>query len=407
MKVVRISAKNYDGAGLCVHRLHAAALRRGIDEILLVAEGKNVDKTIKIIKEDKHYVPISLFEKKIYNFLIKIGMANKIDCLRYELSLLQKKRWIFFTLPYTFYKSLVNDIEVKDADIINLHWISDFVDIPSFFRKVQKPIVWSLHDENPMRGGLHYECSHQEYAVLEKKMQEVKLKALQGRKDIHIVVQSLQMKRMCEKSLLLGEFPITIIPNGVNVEDFQMVDKCVARDSLGLPSNKKIFMFSSVSLEDSRKGLNLLIRTLERLNEDVLLICVGNYTQQPHASFEIKCMGFVSDLYLYSLLYSAADFFVLPSFQESFAKTPLEAMSCGTPVIAFPCSGTEDCIRDFNGVRCSDFTEDALYEGILIAASYHYEANKIRNYVKENFTFSKMAERYGMLYEKIMDNRKL
>jgi hypothetical protein len=44
----------------------------------------------------------------------------------------------------------------KEADIINLHWVANFIDFQSFFRYNDKPIVWTLHDANPFTGGCHY-----------------------------------------------------------------------------------------------------------------------------------------------------------------------------------------------------------------------------------------------------------
>ena len=43
-----------------------------------------------------------------------------------------------------------------NPDIIHLHWIGGFVDIPTFFKHVKKPIIWTLHDMNPFQGGFHY-----------------------------------------------------------------------------------------------------------------------------------------------------------------------------------------------------------------------------------------------------------
>ena len=44
---------------------------------------------------------------------------------------------------------------VPRADIYNLHWINEFVDPLPFFRTVQQPVVWTLHDMNPFTGGCH------------------------------------------------------------------------------------------------------------------------------------------------------------------------------------------------------------------------------------------------------------
>ena len=44
--------------------------------------------------------------------------------------------------------------QVAEADIIHLHEISHFVDLPSFFREVKKPVVWTFHQMNSFTGGI-------------------------------------------------------------------------------------------------------------------------------------------------------------------------------------------------------------------------------------------------------------
>ena len=135
---------------------------------------------------------------------------------------------------------------------------------------------------------------------------------------------------------------------------------------------------------------------------NTVLLCLGNYQKKPIASFEVRCEGFVSNSRLLSIYYSAADFFMMPSFQEAFAQTPMEAMACGTPVIAFPCSGSRDLIDDDNGVVCNDFTIDELVRCIGEAQSRKYDRDVIRNKLISRFSYDKIAVEYIKLYEKIL-----
>ena len=94
----------------------------------------------------------------------------------------------------------------------------------------------------------------------------------------------------------------------------------------------------------------------------------------------------------------------MPSYQEAFAQTPLESMACGTPVVAFPCSGITDIIKPFNGIACSDFTPEALLEGIKKALDRQFNRNEIRKYVVDNFSYRKIAKQYVELYKTILEN---
>lgn len=406
INVARITQTNLGGAGLCVQRLHDAYNSLYGNETLVIANGVCYDESILIAKKDKrdkYNHDRSYIGTKIYHLLLRLKLVSKEIVFREKLDKIRRTRNFFFTLPFSDYKNLGKLSNIKDADIINLHWVGDFVDLPSFVKNVSKPIVWSLHDENPARGGLHYDCPYPEYNALDKELQDVKIKALKKVQNLNIVVQSKKMKEFCLRSRVLGKYPITIIPNGVNVNQFVCKDKIEARNELDIPFDAKVFLFSSVDIYEKRKGLTSLISALEQLNdENVILLCVGKYHKIPKSKIKIRCLGFIDDYNTYSSIYSSSDYYVLSSFQESFAKTPLEAMACGVPVIAFPCSGVEDCIKDDTGVICGDFTIDALYEGIKKAQSKEYDREIIRNHVKKNFTFEMMAKRYRALYESIL-----
>jgi glycosyltransferase involved in cell wall biosynthesis len=164
-----------------------------------------------------------------------------------------------------------------------------------------------------------------------------------------------------------------------------------------------MFLFAAQDIHEDRKGLKELIGALEELKiPNTLLVCLGNFIAIHNASFEIRCEGFVGNNRLQSLYYSAADFFVLPSFQEAFCQTPIEAMACGTPVVAFPCSGASDLINEDNGVVCEYFTADALANGIKTAMSREYDPKIIREDVINRFSYDKIAQQYIELYKKVL-----
>jgi glycosyltransferase involved in cell wall biosynthesis len=79
---------------------------------------------------------------------------------------------------------------------------------------------------------------------------------------------------------------------------------------------------------------------------DLFLVSVG--TGQPPMTGCIPCLhlGHVNNDRWLSLIYSAADVFVIPSLQDNLPNTVLESMACGTPVIGFAVGGISDMIRD-------------------------------------------------------------
>lgn len=406
MKVVHLSKLPDGGATWCAMRISSALQKEGIESKLLLMQGEPTD--IIAIAEPywlyKRYE--NCFMRMLMKFL-KFVVRPQYEYYKWKRKQAEKTGGEFFTSPLTDYISLHDHPYIKTADIVHLHWIADFVDYPSFFRKVKKPIVWTIHDENPGLGGFHYKTHLQEansiYKRLDRKFANIKKKAISQGTRPHLVAISTMMRQYFEQNEILKDCPITLIHNGVEGDLFQMHHKVQSRNSLGLPHNKIIFLFSSYKIEDKRKGLSLLIDALEKLHDDsVCLVCLGSFESVPNAKIDIICAGLVRDKNMLSQYYSAADFFILSSFQEAFAQTPLEAMSCGTPVITFPCSGSADLIKDHNGVLCDDFTVEALYNGIKTAMEHTYKCEEIRKDVLSRFSYDKIAQQYIDLYNTIL-----
>ena len=409
MKVVHIVKLPDGGATWCAMRISDALRKQGVDSSLLLMQGKP-SKGIDIAKPYWLYKPHQNSIVRLLMKLLKLLVRPNYEYYKWRRKKAEKTSSEFFTSPLTDYISLPDHPAIKNADIVQLHWIADFVDFPSFFQRVKKPIIWRIADENPGLGGFHFKMNLQKandiYKQLDADYAKIKKKAILRGNTPHLVAISTMMKHFFENNDILKNCPITLIHNGVEGNLFQMFDRTCAREKLGLPLDKKIFLFSSYKIEDKRKGLSLLIEALERLEDDNLcLVCLGGYDAVPQSDIQIICAGLVRDKEQLSQYYSAADFFVLSSFQEAFSQTPLEAMSCGTPVIAFPCSGAADLINDINGVLCNDFTVDALYDGINVALNKSFNREQIRKDVLDRFSYERIAEQYIRLYNSLLNEK--
>lgn len=406
MKVVHVFTAQEGGAGLCAARIIKATSRLGVETRAVIAKG--------IPSESVDVVPFAYpwsdnwFIKKCQVLLKLLRLWPR--SLRYARKI-ARQRTLYkagtFTSPLTTYTRLSCHPWIREADIVHLHWIGGFVDYPSFFKNVDKPIVWTIHDENPGYGGFHYALwrtsAPESFRRLDSRLARIKQKAYQSAKSIHLVAISTMMAEFFKSNTLLKSYPSTLIFNGFDEESFKSMPPSVARRALSLPADKVIFLFSAYTITEDRKGLRQLIAALERLQRsDILLVCLGRYKEKPSATFEIRCEGFVSDCPALSQYYSAADFFVLPSFQEAFAQTPLEAMACGTPVVAFPCSGARDLINPDNGIVCDDFTVEALQKGILQAMQKSYDKDTIIRDLRRRFSYDVIARQYLTLYRKIL-----
>ncbi|MBR4264907.1 MAG: glycosyltransferase [Bacteroidales bacterium] len=412
MKILHINTYQSGGAALCMQRIGNALQQQNVECRYLLMDGNNNDIT-SIDSGDTNF-----WSKNTLLFLLQktayiIGIKPKIIKLKQRLAktLYENKEHIFTTLPLSYNHSLTSHPWVKEADIIHIHWIGNFVDFPSFFKNIKKPIVWTLHDLNPLLGCFHYLDSNQKASsqllAIEKKCINIKHKALSNRNNINIVAISKQMQKAISANKTLGKYPITLINNGVDTEKYIPYDKKTSRKELNIPNEMIVFMFSSSFLDDTHKGLKELINALEAAKiRNIFLLCIGNYREIPQTTFPIRCTGYISDENLLSKYYSAADYFVMPSFQESFGQTTTEALSCGTPVIAFPCGIAVDIIDEKLGVICKDFTSEALLEAIKLAITRNYDRKEIRQKTIDKLSYNNIAKQYINLYKNILNNNK-
>jgi glycosyltransferase involved in cell wall biosynthesis len=123
------------------------------------------------------------------------------------------------------------------------------------------------------------------------------------------------------------------------------------------------------------------------------LVCIGGIfgTEVPQTNFPVITVGLQTEQTVLSKYYSASDFFMQCSYEESFGQTALESMSCGTPVISTPVGVSTELIKPFNGVICSGYDSDAIAEGIQKAINTQYNSNTIRQYIIENYEYSIIA----------------
>lgn len=413
MKIAHISTSDGGGAGLAAYRLHRALLAQGVNSKLLVSNKSINDNTIiqaspspKLLYQPPSFAVI----RKIKKILRERGLfQTRMEIIQHEMDILsQSHPGVFFTSAVSVY-DLSNHPLVQQADIIHLHWVQNFLNYDTFFKNVKKPIVWTLHDLNPLYGGFHHtllrERYYNDYKSLEDKFYSIKRTALAGKTNITAVAISSKMHQLIANHEFFIGKPIVDVFNGVDYKQFTMIDKQCVRSILGIAPETKVFLFANRYLNDSQKGLDKLCKAFELLNiENGILICLGEGTIPPCGNLKVRQFKPVSDTEWLSQLYSAADYLVFPSLQEAFSLTILEAMCCGTPVIMTPVSGSDDLINDFNGIRCADFTPEAISKGIHMAMEKEYNREKIREDIITRFNLEGIANDYLKLYNKILPN---
>ncbi|MGN0090789.1 MAG: glycosyltransferase [Alloprevotella sp.] len=408
MNILHLNTGLEGGAALCARRIHKALLQQDIVSQMLVARGAPTsDVTVAKPVPDRWYAnPLGTKMKHLLMRTPFFWDREKMDILLRQSCPVNSKA-PYCHHPYTDFTSLWKHPLIEWADIIHLHWVSGFVDYPSFFSHVRKPIVWTLHDMNPLLGLMHYESEHQPLPSYFQKLAQhcctVKRQSLRGAK-IHPVAISNFMAQACRESSILGRYPLTVIPNGVETSVFKPSHHLYSLQGVDL-ANSTVFLFSSIDIWDARKGLQRVIEALEKVDcDDKVLVVVGSNPSQnfPRTSFPVICVGLVKDDAFLATLYSTADFFLHASYDESFGQTLVEAMACGTPVIATRCGISPELVSDMNGVLSEGFDSDALANAIAVAICRKYDAEVIRQHIIENYDYSVIASKYVQHYRNIL-----
>ncbi len=201
---------------------------------------------------------------------------------------------------------------------------------------------------------------------------------------------------------------VTVLRNGVDLELFRPVDRQAAHKALGLTRRT----LASVGLLIDRKGHHHIIRALKQLPETDLLIAGGGpdaralerLADEEGVKDRVRFLGSVDQNRLREI-YNAVDALVLASSREGWANVLLEAMACGTPVVASAVWGTPEVVaRPEAGVLMASLDPQGVVEGVnrLFAAYPDHAAT--RRYA-EGFSWDATTEGQLKLFREILARR--
>lgn len=318
---------------------------------------------------------------------------------------------------------------VKDADIIHLHWINQgFLSLKDIEElvKLNKPIVWTMHDMWPCTGICHHARDCEKFQMICESCFFLKSKgkdlstsvfdkklSLYKEANITFVGCSRWLSGKAKKSYLLRDKTVLSIPNPIDTEVYHPMDQDMTRELLGLPSGKRLLLFGALNVTDKRKGIDYLIEALRKIEkQDVELVVFGQAKDDIRGLFpvSIHSMGYLSDESKIVALYNAVDMFITSSLEENLPNTIMESMACGTPCVGFEIGGIPEMIdHKINGYVASYKDASDLANGIRWVLEHEDQqalSDACVKKVQENYTEEVVAKQYMALYKRLLHQKK-
>ncbi len=265
-------------------------------------------------------------------------------------------------------ESIVNESEVKNADVIFLHWTNSFLSYNAIreLKKLNKKVVFVMHDMWLMTGGCHYDnyCAGYENGCVtcpyaHNKVQRYiannsfvrKIKMLDYINPV-IISPSDWLAKMAECSKITASYDKHVINNPVDTAIFRPYsdDETIEiKKKYGVATSDKLVVFSAFNAtRNKKKGFSYLEKALEGIVEDNLTLLICGDKEENNITIidkvKVKYAGFIRERNSLAKIFSAADVVVAPSKQENYSGVVLEALSCGTPVVAFNVGGMPEII---------------------------------------------------------------
>lgn len=403
IKITTISTAPTGGAGLAAYRLHCGLLEyTDINSIFVHKHIASLDNS-KLEKTHSVIINESLLYKVKCHFEITPEHENWNKIVK------RPSNYEIVSFPRSSYR--IEDLEiVKESDIINLHWVADFLNYPSFLKKVKQPIVWTLHDMNPFMGIFHYEEDKNRNKAnlgdIDNEAYFEKLKIIHQKKNIHVVCLSEWMKEKSEKSEMFKGCKHYLIPNGLNFDGYPLLDRGSSKEKLNINNGLKTILFIAHDVNVYRKGFNLILKAIKGIKDiQFNLISVGGDKVNLDADINHIHYNRIHNPEELNVLYTAADITIIPSREDNLPNVMLESLANGTPVLSFSNGGMAEHIQTgYNGILVETIGVEPLKLQIrdFLEDKYSFDSEKIRQYASLKFSNITQAERYAELYKSIL-----
>ena len=416
----------YGGAAIAAKRLHRQLNAVGVESRFLYHINDR-DGDVGDLEESSGYLRSS---SPLRNAIGRFFEKRRVKKIRADFDRYLSDRnsdLELFSMAELVEKSELNPRQFENQ-IVHLHWLAFAVDYPSFFSSIadSTPVVWSLHDMAPMTGGCHYSNGCEKFKTscgqcpqlnsdlrndLSRKGFRIKKRSL-APTNLTVVTPSRWMLELAMQSPV---FPISTrfehIQLGFDLSAYRPINKRQAREALSASRDRTVIGFGAESIANHRKGFDLLLDALARLDCKDQVECFvfgsGELGADANDLPPIRNFGVIVDEDQMANFYSSCDVVIVPSREDNQPQVGLEAMACGTPVVGFDVGGIGEYVRPGKTGLLADAENAADMSrqiGTLVGDADLRKAMSVRcrEMMESEFDIVKQAEKYAQLYRELL-----
>jgi putative colanic acid biosynthesis glycosyltransferase len=325
-------------------------------------------------------------------------------------------------------QNLINQIKEIRPNVIHLHHLHGyFININILFEYLSLsniPVIWTFHDCWAFTG----HCTHFEFVGCEKWQIEchnceqkneypksllfdrsrknflLKKKIFNSVNNLTIIPVSNWLEDKVKVSFL-NKYSSQVVKNGIDLGSFYPKNSKKAINAL-YNLNNRFIILGVASTWGKKKGLeefHILDKYLNKREFVIILVGLSNH-QLKKIPGSIVGIRRTENLNQLADLYSAADVFVNPTFEDTYPTTNLESIACGTPVITYNTGGSVESVNERTGIIVSKGNTLGLLDAIKEIKYYgkSFYEQKCRKYAEENFNNKDRFNDYIEIYKKII-----
>lgn len=390
MKVIQINSSLNGSTGMIARDISNYLNENHIDNYLFYTQGTSSN-TQYINYSSKNYIKLNALKSRIlgnYGF-----NSNKAT------------------------DNLIKNIEEIQPDIVHIHNIHghdvNLEKLVCYLNDQHIKVVWTMHDCWLYTGYCPYytyvrcnkwketcyECVlRKRYSWFYDKSErnfKRKKNILENKTNITFVTPSKWLADEAKQSFLKTN-DIQVIPNGIDLNIFKIVDTDL-KERLNL-KDKKIILCIAMNVSE-RKGYNDIIALSKILKDDYKIVMVGLPKEMiSHLPDNIIGLERTENKEQLVEFYNIADVFLNPTHEDNYPTVNIEAISCGTPVVAYNVGGASEVITEDTGISVKENDIHGLKQAIEKVCLKDY-TESCRQYALDNCNKETEVKSYLDLYQ--------